>query len=113
MIVPEEVDVNFLENFKKLILKHLKKGKRFIIVTGGGKVCRKYQAAANKITQVKTVDLDWIGIAATRINAQLLRSVFGNFAASEIINPDRAVHEHAHLRSLRRSRSISKSILPL
>ena len=39
---PGKINIKFLKKFKKLILKYLKRGFRFIIVTGGGKVCRVY-----------------------------------------------------------------------
>jgi len=73
---PGKIDVNFLKKFKKLILKYLKKGYRFIIIAGGGKVCRVYQNAAAKIIRLPYEDMDWLGIHATRLNAHLLRTIF-------------------------------------
>ena len=73
---PGKIDVNFLKKFKKLILKYLKKGYRFIIIAGGGKVCRVYQDAAAKIIRLPYEDMDWLGIHATRLNAHLLRTIF-------------------------------------
>jgi uridylate kinase len=73
---PDEINVLFLRQFRKLILKFLKKGYRFVIVTGGGKICRFYQGAAEKITKVVPDDQDWIGIHCTRLNAHLLRTIF-------------------------------------
>jgi len=71
-----QIDVNFLKKFKKLILKYLKRGYRFIIIAGGGKVCRVYQDAAAKIIRLPYEDMDWLGIHATRLNAHLLRTIF-------------------------------------
>ncbi|MFH1575330.1 MAG: UMP kinase [Candidatus Nealsonbacteria bacterium] len=76
IIVQDEIQVEFLKKFKKLILKFLKKGRKFVIVAGGGKICRKYQAAAASITQLNNEDKDWLGIHATRLNAHLLRTIF-------------------------------------
>jgi uridylate kinase len=88
IIVPDEVDVGFLKRFRDLILKHIKKGKRFIIITGGGKTCRKYQKAAARITKLTDEDLDWLGIHATRFNAHLLRTIFRAQAHPRVIkNP--------------------------
>lgn len=84
LIVPEEVDVKFLKNFRSLILKQIKKDKRFIIVTGGGKTCRKYQTALSAIIKTNNITLDWLGIHATRFNAQLIRLMFGKLAHSKI-----------------------------
>ena len=40
LIVPEEIDIAFLEGFKEIILREVQAGKRFVIITGGGKICR-------------------------------------------------------------------------
>lgn len=73
---PGKIDTIFLKKFRKFILKFIKKGYKFIIIAGGGKVCRTYQAAASKIVKLPYEDQDWIGIHATRINAHLLRTIF-------------------------------------
>ncbi|MCF7833686.1 MAG: UMP kinase [Candidatus Pacebacteria bacterium] len=86
LIVPEEVDVGFLNDFKKIILEQVSEGKNFVISTGGGKICRKYQDSAKALGEVSNNDLDWIGIASLRLNAELLRVVFGEFAHSEVIH---------------------------
>lgn len=88
LVVPEEIDVAFLKGFRNLILSHVKKGRRFIIIVGGGKVCRKYQKAASQITNLAREDLDWLGIHSTRLNAHLLRTIFRDVAHPVIIkNP--------------------------
>jgi len=84
LIVPEEIDWKFLKQFKKIIEGKIKKGFRFIIVTGGGKTCRKYQAAAKKITKLTSDDVDWIGIHSSRLNAHLIRTIFRNYAHATI-----------------------------
>lgn len=75
-IVPKEIQIKFLKKFKEFILKFLRKDYKFIIVTGGGNICREYQKAAVAITKVSDEDKDWIGIHATRLNAHLLRTIF-------------------------------------
>ena len=88
LIVPEEIDIEFLKNFRELILKHTKLGKKFIIITGGGKTARRYQKAAAEISQLNEEDLDWIGIHSTRLNAHLLRTIFRDVAHPVIVkNP--------------------------
>lgn len=76
IIVPDKINTAFLQKFRKLIFKFLKKGRKFIIVAGGGKTARDYQKSASKIVKTTNNDLDWIGIHATRINAHLLRTIF-------------------------------------
>ncbi|MBI2663936.1 UMP kinase [Candidatus Woesearchaeota archaeon] len=87
VLAPASIDTDFLKSFRKLILKFSKK-KRFVIICGGGKTAREYMAAASKVVKVTDDDLDWIGIHATRLNAQLLRNVFRAAAYRRVIrNP--------------------------
>jgi len=85
LIVPDNVDVSFLKDFKALILSQINKDKKFIIITGGGKVCRRYQDALKEISNPSHDDLDWLGIYATQFNAEFLRLNFESFTNSEII----------------------------
>jgi len=88
LIVPDDVDVSFLKDFKSLILSYIEKGKKFIIITGGGKVCRRYQNALKEISNPSHEELDWLGIYTTQFNAEFLRLNFEGFTDSEIItNP--------------------------
>jgi len=85
MVVPNLPDPDFINGFKSLILKEVKKGKRFIIIVGGGKTCRNYQDALSKTINATIIDLDWIGIYTTRLNAELIRMSFGENASTEIV----------------------------
>ncbi len=85
LIFPEYIDVEFLKEFKKIILKHVNLGKRFIIVTGGGKIARNYQTAANEISGIDDEDLDWLGIHATRYNGHLIRTIFKEYSNPKVI----------------------------
>jgi uridylate kinase len=87
LIVPAEIDHRFLKNFRKLILAQIRQGKKFILICGGGKTARNYQAAAKKISPLNDNDIDWLGIHATRLNAHLLRSIFVKVAHKTIIKP--------------------------
>ena len=88
LIVPDQIDTDFITRFKNLILEKVKNGHSFTIIAGGGKTARRYQEAANAVTPLSPQDLDWIGIHATRLNAQLLHSIFGDHAHPQIIkNP--------------------------
>ncbi len=78
LIVPEQVDYKFLEKFKKTI-RSLYKTHRFVIVTGGGSIARKYIQALKAEGKSKLV-LSQAGIRATRLNAQFLIQFFGKEA---------------------------------
>src|SRR5438270_760950 len=80
LIVPGEIDVKFLQAFKKIIVGQIKKGHRFIIVTGGGKTARNYQGALRQVSKVSNDVLDWMGIGATYINAELVMLMLGRLA---------------------------------
>jgi uridylate kinase len=96
LIVPDEIDTDFLTQFKSFIHSHIEEGYRFAIVAGGGSLSRKYQKAANQLTPLTNEDLDWLGIHATRLNAHLLRSIFYKEAHPVLIkhpNKKFTVHE--------------------
>jgi uridylate kinase len=70
------VNVEFLKQFRDLIMKYVKKENKFIIIIGGGKNARAYQDFAQDLAHISKENLDWIGIMATRLNAELLRVIF-------------------------------------
>lgn len=89
MIVPGGVDTNFIIKFRNLVLEWVGKGKKFYIITGGGKTCRNYNDSLRNIMSPSNEDLDWLGIAATRLNAELIRIAFEDKAYEKIImDPD-------------------------
>ena len=89
LIVPDEVDIKFLKGFKSLIERHTKRGSRFILIAGGGRICRKYQAALSKISKPDNTSLDWLGIQSTWLNAKLIQLMFGKRVNPKIVsNPN-------------------------
>ncbi|EKE16334.1 MAG: hypothetical protein ACD_11C00020G0039 [uncultured bacterium] len=80
LIVPEEIDWEFVKKFQELIEKQIEKGQRFIIITGGGRLARKYIEAGSKIDDINSDDKDWLGIHATRMNAHFVRTIFRKYA---------------------------------
>lgn len=92
LIIPDDViSVNFLKKFRELILKLLRKGHRIVIITGGGGTNRKYNLAAQKITKIKDLNLDWLGIATTKLNAEFIRCIFGDYAYPQVLNDPNTV----------------------
>jgi uridylate kinase len=89
LIYPDDgPDTRFLKSFRDLILRRVRRGERFAIITGGGKVCRKYQGAAAKIRPMSTEELDWLGIHVTHLNAHFVQALFGDQAHPHIVtNP--------------------------
>ncbi len=92
LIAPKDIDIKFLRQFKQLITDFTDAGNRAILITGGGDTARRYQGALRQLTKPAVADdLDWVGIAATRINAELVRSLFGKRAYKDVLG-DPEVH---------------------
>jgi uridylate kinase len=92
LVVPNNIDIKFIKQFKNIIEEKIKENKKFIIIVGGGKIARNYQDAAKSLIKVSNEDLDWLGIHATRINAHLLLTIFRKYAYYRIIkNPKEKV----------------------
>ena len=91
IVAPDNVDVEFVKNFVELIGGFIKAdpNRRFIFVVGGGGPARKYQNACREINPaIKDEDADWVGIMATRLNAQLVKAVMGDWCTQEVVtNP--------------------------
>ncbi len=90
LIVPNEIDTEFLSELKNFIENEIRGGnKKFIIIAGGGKTARRYQEAAAEVSALDKEDVDWIGIHATRLNGHLLRTVLKQTAHPVMLtNPD-------------------------
>lgn len=93
IVVPKEgIDIQFLKRFRQLVLAHIKKGARFILICGGGATARAYQSSVRKITTLKPDDVDWLGIHATRLNAHLLKTIFNGYTYRFVVkDPTRKV----------------------
>ena len=88
LIVPDQIDTGFLKRFRELVLTKTREGLSFFIITGGGKLARNYQDAARSVRSedgLELEDADWLGIHSTRLNAQLLRTVFIEEAQAQIV----------------------------
>jgi uridylate kinase len=92
LVVPDEIDVHFIRAFHKLLNSFLKRGQRFILIVGGGRLARRYQHAAKEIVRLSPDDLDWLGIHSTRLNAHLLRTIFRHWAYPKLITSRRKIN---------------------
>ncbi len=77
-IIPEEINFNFLDKFKKTLKKHSGKN-RFVIVCGGGSIARKYIKALKEQGKNEK-EQSLAGIRATRMNALFMMQLFGKEA---------------------------------
>lgn len=111
IIAPGEPDVELLTAFSAMIADWLEKNpdERLVFVAGGGAPARIYQNAYRNVassfneTQKKMLSFsddhetdyacDWIGIMATRLNAQILKTVFGPLCKEDVVTDPTAACE--------------------
>ena len=91
IVAPEYPDVEFVSKFVEMIKDFLSKNPndRLILVVGGGGPARIYQKAFREVTgtaeNAGTDAADWIGIMATRLNAQFVKASFGDLCKEAVV----------------------------
>jgi uridylate kinase len=88
IVAPDTVDEAFLKSLVSLIREFLaaEPERRFIFVVGGGAPARVYQNAYRNISgAAEDNEADWIGIMATRLNAQLVRALMSEWCSQEVV----------------------------
>nr|QQK87004.1 uridylate kinase [Treponema denticola] len=92
IVAPDRPDFDFLDKFSKTIRNWLLQdsSRKIIMVIGGGAPARDYQNAYRKVCDLrkapaKNDEADWIGIMATRLNAQLVKAVFGDLCPNPVV----------------------------
>jgi uridylate kinase len=89
IVAPDGVDGQFLKDFTNLIrsLIQADKGRRFIFVVGGGGPARVWQNAYREVCggALRNDEADWIGIMATRLNAQLVKAVMAEWCSQPVV----------------------------
>ena len=78
-------NTKFIQALRGFVKREVKKGRRLVIVVGGGKTARRYIEAAKRMTKLTADDLDWLGIHATRLNAHLVRTVLRDVAHPVVV----------------------------
>ncbi|MDR2393444.1 MAG: UMP kinase [Treponema sp.] len=89
IVAPDTVDEPFLQGLVSLIRTVLEEEpqRRFIVVVGGGGPARTWQQAYRTISgnEVSSEQADWIGIMATRLNAELIRGILGPWCTQAVV----------------------------
>nr|QQK87133.1 uridylate kinase [Treponema denticola] len=92
IVAPDKPDFDFLDKFSKTIRNWLLQdsSRKIIMVIGGGAPARDYQDAYRKVCDLrkapaKNDEADWIGIMATRLNAQLVKAVFEDLCPNPVV----------------------------
>ncbi|MCR5723898.1 MAG: UMP kinase [Treponema sp.] len=91
IVAPETPDTDFVKRFVDMTKAYLAAhpGDRLILVIGGGGPARIYQNAFRTVTGTapdsSTDAADWIGIMATRLNAQFVKACFGDLCKEAVV----------------------------
>lgn len=88
IVAPDAVDVSFIRDFRDMLSDYLARQPedKIVVVIGGGAPARRYQQAYRSLVPHPRPDEeDLIGISATRLNAQLLKSVFGELCTDPVV----------------------------
>ena len=92
LIVPNNINLELLLEFKRILNKH-KSQYKFVVVTGGGSIARTYISALRNSSKSEFLQ-SMAGIAVTRMNARFLTYFFGKDANEGI------PHDMKHVSSL-------------
>lgn len=99
VMAPASPNRDFLAAFVGMAREWLsaEEGRRLVLVCGGGGPAREWQAACGSVLEAlggscPSDEADWIGIMATRLNAELLKACFGSLCADPVVtDPTAAV----------------------
>ena len=80
IIVPSEINYNYLKKFV-LLIKKLSKNNKIVVVTGGGSTARKYINSLRKDNLNEDI-YSLIGIASTKLNARLVNGFFNKIVVN-------------------------------
>ncbi len=95
IVAPDAPDVAFIKSFHEAVTEYLAEDDQcqLVCIIGGGGPARQYQKAYRDITSGRgnAVQQDWIGIMATRLNAELLKGTFGNYCSEPVVTDPTSV----------------------
>lgn len=111
IIAPDKPDAKFLSEFSSMVTTWLTENPdaRLILVAGGGGPARNYQNSYREVAASFTEEqkksssfkdeaetnyaCDWLGIMATRLNAQLLKTCFGPLCQQDVVTDPTQVND--------------------
>lgn len=104
IVAPDAPDAAFLSSFMALVREHLaaSEERRLILVVGGGGPARSWQRAYRDVLAMRETGggaaasdssdaQDWIGIMATRLNAQLVKALLGELCPQDVVTDPSSV----------------------
>ncbi|MDR1972484.1 MAG: UMP kinase [Treponema sp.] len=88
VVAPDKVDEACLGDLTALVNRLLREDdkRRLIFVVGGGGPARSWQGAYRNLSpEFLDEEADWIGIMATRLNAQLIKALMGDWCRQPVV----------------------------
>ena len=88
LLAPDGVDAAFVRGFVEAIERWLARAEanRAVVVCGGGMLARRYQQAYRDIAAHPSAEAqDWVGVAATRVNAELVRQLLAGRCPDPVV----------------------------
>ena len=89
ILVPDKIDTAYIGAFGDMLRRHFSDyaNDRVVLVVGGGAPARRYQTACRELRpEVADEALDWIGVAATKLNAALIRHALGDLCEDPVVS---------------------------
>jgi uridylate kinase len=88
IVAPDKPDVPFLRRFLEFLNSWLEAdlSREAIMVVGGGGAARAWQGAVREMApETPAESLDWVGVMATRLNAELVRALLGPLSPDPVV----------------------------
>ncbi|MDC7220677.1 MAG: UMP kinase [Spirochaetales bacterium] len=89
LVAQETMDIDFLKKIRTFLIDWLEEDdeRKLIIIIGGGHPARVFQNAYREVTgsEANHDEQDWIGIMATRLNAQLVHALFSKYCFDDVV----------------------------
>jgi len=93
IVAPDSVDTGFVRDFIATLNRHLQQNdeNKVILIVGGGAPARTYQTACREIApDTSDSEQDWVGIMATRLNAELVRVCLADLCRDPVVTDPHA-----------------------
>ncbi len=97
IVAPDVPDPEYLAAFRALVAEYLGRSgdRRLVMVVGGGGPARSWQKAYRRVLESRgagadETEQDWIGIMATRLNAQLVKAVMAEWCPDPVVTDPEA-----------------------
>lgn len=78
-LLTRDFSASCVRKYIEVLKKISEKTEKLVIIVGGGKICREYQAMARELGATQNMQ-DYVGIKSTHFNASLVASALGNCA---------------------------------